>query len=236
MLRLQSMHGLLPSTHQILTKKFDNPYHVKLRGEFLNSYYDFDQAKPFRGQWRSLAFQVPDQTPLDLEIGTGNGFFFAHHCFQNPNRRLVGLELKYKPLHQTLKRMESLGCNNGRGVRVHAMQIDSLFADSEIDNTYIYFPDPWPKKKHHKNRLIKLDFLRTLFDIQKVNSFVEFKTDNPEYFEWTLERFKKSPYKIERLTYDLHASEWAQENFQTHFERLWTSKGLKTMMLRAYRY
>jgi tRNA (guanine-N7-)-methyltransferase len=106
----------------------------------------------------------------------------------------------------------------------------------EVNNTYIYFPDPWPKKRHHKNRLIQLDFLHTLFDIQKKGSFLEFKSDNLEYFDWTVERLKRSPYKIERLTNDLHNSEWSQENFQTHFEKLWTSKGIKTNLVRCYKH
>lgn len=64
---------------------------------------------------------------------------------------------------------------------------------------------------------------------------MEFKTDNPDYFEWSLEKLKNSSYEIKRLTYDLHNSEWAQENFRTHFENLWTQKGLKTMLFRAYK-
>jgi tRNA (guanine-N7-)-methyltransferase len=221
---------------RILNKEYTvNPYLLKLRDELKDTYFDYEQAVEFKGKWKKDPFGLPDSTPMDLEIGTGNGFFFAHHCFQNPNRAVVGLEIKYKPLHQTLKRADSLGCTNGRGVRMHASQLDQIFAPNEVDNTYIFFPDPWPKKRHHKNRLIQLDFLHTLFEIQKVGSFLEFKTDNPEYFDWTVEKLKKSPYKIERITYDLHTSEWAQENFQTHFEKLWTSKGLKTMLVRAYK-
>lgn len=222
---------------KIINKEFTiNPYLAKLREEFKSNYFDYEPAAEMKGRWRSEVFKVSEDTPLDLEIGTGNGFFFAHHCFQNPNRVLVGLEIKYKPLHQTLKRAESLGCINGRGIRMHATMIDQIFVSEEVNNTYIYFPDPWPKKRHHKNRLIQLDFLHTLFDIQKKGSFLEFKSDNLEYFDWTVERLKRSPYKIERLTNDLHNSEWSQENFQTHFEKLWTSKGIKTNLVRCYKH
>lgn len=222
---------------KIVNKEYTlNPYLTKLRDDLKSNYFDFDQAKEKKGGWKKDVFAVSEETPLDLEIGTGNGFFFAHHCFQNPNRVLVGLEIKYKPLHQTLKRAESLGCINGRGIRMHASQVDQIFVPNEIDNTYIFFPDPWPKKRHHKNRLIQLDFLHTLFELQKKGSFLEFKSDNLEYFDWTVEKLKKSPYKMERLTNDLHQSEWAQENFQTHFEKLWTSKGIKTNLVRVYKY
>jgi tRNA (guanine-N7-)-methyltransferase len=229
------MRGALYPTRKILTKYTPNPYLGKLQNEFLNNFCDEEKSKEFKGQWREIVYQASADTALDLEIGTGNGFFFAHHCFQNPNRKLIGLEIKYRPIYQTLRRMQSLGNENGKIIRMHASQIDHIFSANEIDNTYIYFPDPWPKTKHHKNRLIEPGFLKMLFDTQKSNRFVEFKTDNPAYFEWSLERFKKSSYQIDRLTYDLHQSEWAKENFQTHFERLWTSKGLKTMLLRAYK-
>jgi tRNA (guanine-N7-)-methyltransferase len=221
---------------KVLNKEYTlNPYLYKLRDELKGNYFDYDQAVHMKGKWKKESFSVSEDTPLDLEIGTGNGFFFAHHCFQNPKRAVVGLEIKYKPLHQTLKRAQSLGCVNGKGIRMHAAQVEQIFVPNEIDNTYIFFPDPWPKKRHHKNRLIQLDFLHTLYDLQKPGSFLEFKSDNPEYFDWTVEKLKKSPYKMERLTYDLHKSEWASENFQTHFEKLWTSKGLKSMLVRCYK-
>lgn len=230
------MRNVFYPASRILNKEYTlNPYLLKLRDELKDAYFDYEQAVENKGQWKKEVYKVSEDTPMDLEIGTGNGFFFAHHCFQNPNRAVLGLEIKYKPLHQTLKRSHSLGSTNGRGVRMHAGQIDQILAPNEIDNTYIFFPDPWSKKRHHKNRLIQLDFLHTLYEIQKLGSFLEFKTDNPEYFEWTVEKMKKGPYKIERLTYDLHTSEWASENFQTHFERLWTSKGLKTMLIRGYK-
>jgi tRNA (guanine-N7-)-methyltransferase len=230
------MRGALYPTDEILTKKYAiNPYHLRLKNEFLNNYCDEEMAQDLKGFWRQKSFHKDEVMPLDLEIGTGNGFFFAHHCFQNPNRGLVGIEIKYKPLYQTMRRMDSLGAGNGRGVRMFATKIDSIFAENEIDNTYIYFPDPWPKKRHHKNRLIQMDFLHSLYDVQKPGSFVEFKTDDAPYFEWTYERFLKSPYKMERCTYDLHQSEWAGENFVTHFEKLWTSQGFKIHLLRAYK-
>lgn len=231
------MGNLFFQASRILNKEYTvNPYLLKLRDELKDAYFDYEEAVKHKSKWKKDPFGIPESTPMDLEIGTGNGFFFVHHCFQNPDRAVIGLEIKYKPLHQTLKRADSLGCTNYRGIRMHASQLDQIFAPNEIDNTYIFFPDPWPKKRHHKNRLIQLDFLHTLFEIQKAGSFLEFKTDNPEYFDWTVEKIKKSPYKIERLTYDLHNSEWSQENFQTHFEKLWTSKGLKTMLVRIYKY
>lgn len=210
-----------------------NPYVLKLRKDFSDSVFEEERAQGLKGLWKQNVFQ--NENPLDIEIGTGNGYYFSHHAFQNPDRNLIGFEIKYKCIYQTIRRAVSLGLTNAKMVRLHANVIDTAFGENEVDNVYIFFPDPWPKKRHFKNRLIQDDFLKSLYTIQKPGSFMEFKTDNPDYFEWSLEKLKNSSYEIKRLTYDLHNSEWAQENFRTHFENLWTQKGLKTMLFRAYK-
>ncbi len=218
----------------ISTKSLPRPtqYVQMLQNDYAKWTYDQEAARELRGNWRRQAFDVSSETPLDLEIGTGNGFFYAHRATVAPERCLVGLEITYKTLVQSIRRAVSQGATNARMARFHASQIDEIFATAELDNVYIYFPDPWPKKKHAKNRLIQMSFLHALYDLQRPDSFLEFKTDSAEYFDWALERFKKSPYKISRLTRDLHASEWGMNNFMTHFEKLWTSKGLKTHLIR----
>jgi hypothetical protein len=65
---------------KIINKEFTiNPYLAKLREEFKSNYFDYEPAAEMKGRWRSEVFKVSEDTPLDLEIGTGNGFFFAHH-------------------------------------------------------------------------------------------------------------------------------------------------------------
>ncbi len=209
----------------------DNPYVLKLRQAHAHSILEEEKALTLKGKWNAEIFK--NQNPIDIEIGTGNGFFFAHQSFQSPDRNLLGFEIKYKCAYQTIRRTDALGLANAKVVRFHATLLDTIFETNELNNVYIFFPDPWPKKKHHKNRLIQEDLLKNLYNRQKPGSFLEFKTDNVEYFNWTVDRIKKSPYEVTRLTYDLHNSEWNPENFQTHFEKLWTRKGLKTMLIRA---
>jgi tRNA (guanine-N7-)-methyltransferase len=193
-----------------------------------------EEAPLHKGRWReALGFE--STVPVDLEIGTGNGYFFSHQAHSNPSRVLLGMELKYKPLVQTIKRALRMGTTNAFVLRYHANLLNELFDSQELNNVFIYFPDPWPKKRHWKNRLVQDDFLEMLFNIQRAGSFLEIKTDNPEYFDWIIERIPKSPYQQSRFSRDLHNSEWASENFQTHFEKLWTSKGLKTHMVRLER-
>lgn len=228
------MSALNPSVRLVKSRNLPNPnkYVLMMDDEFSGWVFNEEKAPQNKGQWREKCGLQADAF-LDLEIGTGNGYFFTDYCSRNPGRNLLGMELKFKPLIQSIKRSRTAKNVNGWAVRYHAALIDELFSPGELDNVFIYFPDPWPKKKHFKNRLITLEFLFNLYELQKPGSYLEIKTDHPGYFEWIMERLPRSPYKISRSTTDLHNSEWAQDNFMTHFEKLWTSKGLKTHLVRA---
>lgn len=218
---MQKHHGL-NSSHNL-----PNPteYVEAMLGEFSEWAYCEDTSTEQKGLWRSNAFKVKENHALDVEIGTGNGYFFAHQAKSNPNRNLVGFEIKYKPLVQSIRRARKAGCENVRICRYSAGLINQVFANGEINNVYIHHPDPWPKKRDWKKRLIQEDFLINLETLQRPDSFVEFKTDDQGYFDWAVERFKKSPYQLAELTYDLHNSEFANKNFVTTFEKIFISRG-----------
>lgn len=200
-------------------------YAEALLGEFSEWAYCEESTPGKKGKWRKEVFNVDESTPLDVEIGTGNGYHFAHYADTHPKRMFVGFEIKYKPLIQSIRRALLNGSKNARICRYTADVIQNVFKKDEIDNVIIHHPDPWPKKRDWKRRLIQDDFLKTLFELQKSGSIVEFKTDDRPYFDWALERFKRSPYELTGLSYDLHNSEFADQNYVTSFERIFLSKG-----------
>ncbi len=214
------------------TKTLPNPteYVVALTGEYSNWAFDEERAKLNRGSWRQLfqaeaKFSVSDETPLDLEIGTGNGYFFAHRAVTCPDRLLVGMELKYKPLIQSIRRARREKCVNARIARYDANCLEDLFSERELNHVFIHHPDPWPRQRDWKHRLIQDEFLELLWPLMRPGSFVNFKTDSEDYYDWALPIFEKSQFKKLRATRDLHRSEWAAENFVTHFESLFLQKG-----------
>ena len=200
-----------------------NPYVELMYSEFKDWSFD-EKALENKGLWRSQVFQCPEQTALDLEIGTGNGTHFAHYTKENPDRCILGLELKFKTLVQSIRRSVSAGCVNGRMARVEAEKITELFDPEEINNVFIHFPDPWPKKRHFKNRLIQEKFLNDLYSVMKKEGVVEFKTDHYGYFRWAASFFKTSPFEIIFYTEDLHNSFRAEKNFVTQFEAVFLQK------------
>lgn len=215
--------------------KHQNYYTEALNGEFKEYAFDEERSPLNKGNWRSDIFKVSKATPIDLEIGTGNGKHFQHHAKTNQDRCLVGLELKYKPLIQTIRGALRVGSQNARICRYHAMNIDLLFAEQELNDIYIHFPDPWTSPRKPKNRFVNRRVLGLLHELQRPGSKIEFKTDSREYFLWALEEIKNSPYKIEFETLNLHQSEVAAENFVTQFERIFMRQGIEINFVRLRR-
>jgi tRNA (guanine-N7-)-methyltransferase len=212
-----------------------NPYVRMLSEDFAEWTFTEEAASDFRGRWRSDVFAVTEETPLDLEIGTGNGTHFAHIAKDRPHRALLGLELKYKPLVQSIRRARRLGCKNARMLRYNASALGDIFSEGELNQVFIHFPDPWPRKSQWKNRLIQSSFLECLFRLQQPQSTIEFKTDNQDYFKYAMERFQTSPYQIIGYSEDLHRSSHVVDNFVTQFESLFLRQGLPIYFARLQR-
>lgn len=204
-----------------------NAYIKAIYGEYSAWTFDEEATPTLKGQWRVKAFQASDDIPLDLEIGTGNGLHFANLALGNPQRLVLGLELRYKPLIQSIRRVIRGGGRNARMARYNAFLVPELFVANELNDVYIFFPDPWEKQRQHKHRIIQDEFLKKLFEVQKLGSKLVFKTDSADYFAWAMERFERSPYVITASTTDLHASEHASSNFITQFESIFIRQGLK---------
>ncbi|MFS4459297.1 tRNA (guanosine(46)-N7)-methyltransferase TrmB [Bdellovibrio sp. HCB2-146] len=209
-----------------------NAYTLALNGEYSHVAFDEQRAPANKGKWRSDIFKVDAKMPMDLEVGTGNGTFFAHQAASNPERMLVGIELKYKPLIQSIRRAVNAGCKNAAITRFHAFNIDELFEEGELDNVFIHFPDPWTSPKKPKNRFVQLQNLDLLYRLQKPGSFINFKTDSLVYFLWAMDEIRQSKYKIIFETQDLHNSEYASQNFETAFEKIFLREGIKINFVR----
>lgn len=212
--------------------KFQNAYTLALDGEFKDFAFNEIRAPLNKGQWRQEVFKASGESPLDLEIGTGNGTHFKHHSLKHPERLLVGLEIKYKPLIQTIRRTLKAGARNACIARFHAFNLPYLFEANELNDVYIHFPDPWVSPRKPKNRFVQKRNLDLLWDLQRPGSIIEFKTDSLEYFNWAIEEIESSKYTIEFCTRDLHASECAKENFITAFENIFLRQNIKINYVR----
>ena len=206
--------------------KKPNAYVKLLNGEYSEWAFNEERAPLMRGVWRRDAFHADESSPLDLEIGTGNGYHFAHLAQTHKNRSVIGIELKFKPLIQSIRRARAGGGKNAIILRYDAARLEHLFTEGELNNVYIHFPDPWSKKRQWKHRLIQSDFLDLVYSLMRPGSFLDFKTDSVDYFDWAIERFRVSKFKVTRETRDLHHSDWKGENFETQFEKIFLAQGM----------
>lgn len=227
----------MPRRRLNLTSSLPNPnrYTRALEDEFSRWAFSEERAPANKGKWRSDIFEVGPDHPVDLEIGTGNGYHLGHRAFTAPERCIVGLELKYKPLIQTIRRAVRGGSKNAAVCRYHAFNVLDLFQENEVNNVYIHFPDPWTSPKKPKNRIVNRHLLQVLHSLQRPGSEIEFKTDSREMFLWALDEIAASPYQVKEQTLNLHASPYADGNFVTFFESLFIRDGIEINYIRLIR-
>jgi tRNA (guanine-N7-)-methyltransferase len=206
-----------------------NAYTIALDNEYREYAFNEERAPLNKGKWRSDVFKCAEDRPMDVEIGTGAGMHFAHYANKHKDRFLVGLEIKYKPLIQSIRRAQAQGLRNSAICRFHAFDLEQLFEKNEVNNMFIHFPDPWVTPRKPKNRVVNRRILSAIYEMQRAGSFLEFKTDSREYFLWALEEIKETPYKVEFQTLNLYADggKYLDANFQTTFEKIFVKQGIE---------
>jgi len=132
------------------------------------------EAWPWRGRW---AEHFGRDAPLHVEIGSGNGFFLTQMARRNPDWNWIGIELRYKRTVLCAKKLTRAGVSNARVVRYHAAYLDDLFEADSLSGLYVNHPDPWPKEKHEKNRLISRWFLEDAARLLRVGGWLRVKSD-----------------------------------------------------------
>lgn len=125
----------------------------------------------------------PAQTALEIEIGCGKGKFLLARAAQCPESRFVGVDYARKWLARGRKWGEKKALQNVTFVRMETREFLLEVAPESADIFHIYFPDPWPKRRHHKRRLVSEDFLVLLYGRLKPGGLIEIATDHAEYFE-----------------------------------------------------
>lgn len=128
-----------------------------------------------------------------LEIGFGGGEHLVAQAQAGPEARFIGVEPFVNGVASCLRHIEESGVGNVRLHQGDARDVLAALPDASLDLVYILFPDPWPKKRHWKRRLIQPEFLAELARVLKPGAEVRFATDWANYAAWTLEVFCRDP-------------------------------------------
>lgn len=176
-------------------------------------------------QWRpedalvNASSEASSDTQWVMEIGFGNGQALVEMAKAQPECRFIGVEVHPPGVGRLLNALHDNAIDNVRVMMVDAVELLTQdIPNQSLAEVRIYFPDPWPKKRHHKRRLIQPDFIALLHSKLKPQGRVHLATDWAPYAEWMVEVFAANTH-FERLE---GATVWRPS---THFERRGQRRG-----------
>ncbi|HET9389328.1 MAG TPA: tRNA (guanosine(46)-N7)-methyltransferase TrmB [Steroidobacteraceae bacterium] len=156
--------------------------------------------------------------PRSVEIGFGNGDNLAALAAAHPERDYLGIEVHRPGVGRLLLRLETAGLRNGRIICHDAVEVlDRQIATGVLDEVLILFPDPWPKKRHHKRRLIQGSFVELVADRLRPGGVLRVATDWQPYAEYALEVLNACP-RLRNLSADQSFIPRPAERRPTRFE------------------
>jgi len=171
---------------------------------------------------------VREGRPLEIDLGCGDGKFLLEMAEHYPERDFLGVERLLGRVRKVCKKAAKRKLEN-----LHVLRLESRYTAEwllpleSISRLHLLCPDPWPKFRHHRRRLIQQEFLQAVWEVLEPGGEFLFKTDHPEYFEWAVEKVATFG-KFERL-------DWPEDAFfypKTDFQLLWESQGKTLQGLR----
>ncbi len=176
-----------------------------------------------KGKWNEV---FGNSNPVRIEIGMGKGAFLMELARRNPDINYIGIEKYSSVLLRAVQKQNAEELSNIRLIRMEAENVADVFAPGEVDRIYLNFSDPWPKDSHAARRLTSHQFMERYEQILKPGGMIEFKTDNQELFDFSLEEINPEKWQLCQMTRDLHNDPVLNEgNVMTEYEARWSAEG-----------
>ncbi len=170
----------------------------------------------------SKTFQ--NDNPVELEIGCGKGRFICEKATLNPNINYVGVEIQLNVLITGAEKVKNLGLKNVKLFNIGAEILKYTLPEKSISKLYLNFSCPYPKKQYENHRLTYKSFLEIYKYLLKDGAEIEFKTDNDDFFEYSVNSFLDNGFEITYQTRDLHATN-PTGNVMTEYEEKFVKLG-----------
>ena len=162
--------------------------------------------------------------PLEVELGSGDGSFAVQYAQLHPERNLLAVERLLGRLRKIDRKGLRAGLANLRLVRIEASYLlEFLLPRGSIQALHVYFPDPWPKRKHRKNRLVNARFTELARQVLMPGGTVHLRTDDEGYFAQMTEVFAAN------TNFLLAESPAELSGIRTDFEKEFLAKGVGTL-------
>lgn len=178
-----------------------------------------DAGKEYKGKWSSAFFG--NDKPLVLELACGKGEYTVNLAKLFPDRNFIGIDYKGNRIWRGAKTALEEGIDNVGFLRIQIETILEHFAEDEIAEIWITFPDPQPQDSREKKRLTNPAFLERYKTILKEDGVMHLKTDSDFFFNYTVEQIDLLKLKKLKETTDLYQSDLVDEvlSIKTYYER-----------------
>ena len=189
------------------------------------------EPSSMKGRWAERS----GGRPLFIEIGCGKGKFISELAAREPDHFFVAIEGNMSVMLRAMEKIRAAGLENVVCAPEFVDDLTELFCEAEADGIYLNFSDPLPKNYWYKRRLTYRERLKTYFSVLKDDGHVVFKTDNTDFFNWSVLEIRAADLKIIDITRDLHAQTEAIEdpearaafNIETEYEAKFSGIGEK---------
>lgn len=182
-----------------------------------------------KGEWSKV---FGNDNPIHVEIGCGKGSFVVGMAKMYPDINFIAIEKVEDVIVMAMEKAIENKVANVRFMDLDAERIEDFFLKGEIERIYLNFSDPWKKNKQAKRRLTHKNFLDRYKNVLNNGDYIWFKTDNRKLFEFSLNSFAESNFKMQNITLDLHNSGF-EGNVITEYEQRFLDLGQPIYRLEA---
>lgn len=199
--------------HLLLAKGANGILNMKEAAEHYRALIDFSAA-------------FGNDNPVALEIGCGKGGFVLALAQKEPDVNYLALEKMSNVILTPLEDTVKLGVGNVRFLNIRAECLPCYIPEGSLDRIYLNFSTPLPKLGYATQRLTHRNFLEVYKRLLKEGGRILQKTDDRDFFEFSLEEYRAAGFRVENVTYDLHKNGNPDWNIVTEYEEKWVSRGL----------
>ena len=189
------------------------------------------RAQAAGGDWPTLFGR---EAPLHVEIGSGNGFWITHMAGLHPEWNMLGVEIRFKRVVMVAKKLRTAGVTNARILRYDAFMVEEILPAGGLAGLYVNHPDPWPKDRHAKNRLLARPFGEMVTRLLAPGARLRIKTDQGSYIDEFSAAIQGLPLNILGESRDIarDGTPWPEDDDRvTNYQRKFYEKGLPVYAL-----
>jgi tRNA (guanine-N7-)-methyltransferase len=186
-----------------------------------------DEEHSLKGRWKKEYFK--NNYPIVLELGCGKGEYTVGLATKFRRKNFIGVDIKGARIWRGAKTAYENKITNASFLRTRIEFIKSFFSEDEIDEIWITFPDPHPKRRNSNKRLTSPYFINFYRSFLKNRGIIHLKTDNKELYKYTYEIARQNGLEIISATDDLYSGKIENDilSIRTHYENLFLDQGIK---------